>query len=269
VVGTPAGRAEELRHDGRATAYRVADRDAPDDPVVFVHGAGGSGRLWRSQFRLADRFPVVTVDLSGHGDSEDVAVEADDPTDDGGTFAAYAADVAAVADAVDAERFVGSSMGGAVLLHGALDRDLAPRELVLAGTGAHLPVNADLRESLATDEGFERAVEVLHGPGWLFHDPEDRLVAASATLMGECGRAVCERDYLACHRFDVRDRLGEVGARTLAVVGEHDRMTPPASHETLQDGIPDCRLERVADAGHLAMLERPAAINDLLVEFLQ
>jgi 3-oxoadipate enol-lactonase len=73
---------------------------------------------------------------------------------------------------------------------------------------------------------------------------------------------VTRRDFLTCHTFDVRDRLDEVDVPALAVVGEHDSLTPPSYHEYLAAELPDCSLTVIEDAAHLAMLEQPAAFND-------
>ncbi|GAA0530643.1 alpha/beta fold hydrolase [Halorubrum ejinorense] len=252
---------ERVTHDGRATAYRRFDRGGEGPTVCFVHGSGGTKDVWKSQARLADRYPGVAVDLSGHGDSDDVGTAAGPETLD-----AYADDVVAVMEATDATALCGNSLGGAVALRIALDRDLGLDGLVLAGTGAKLGVADPLRDALAND--FERAVSLLHAPGRLFHDAPAEYVDLSEAAMRACGREVTERDFLTCHAFDVRDRLDGIGVPTLAVVGEHDELTPPAYHEYLADNVPRAEWTTVPDAAHLAMIERPAAFNDALSGFL-
>ena len=252
---------ERVTHDGRATAYRRFDRGGDGPTVCFVHGSGGTKDIWKSQARLADLVPSVAVDLSGHGDSDDVATPAGPET-----LSAYADDVIAVAEETGATVLCGNSLGGAVALRVALERDLALDGLVLAGTGAKLAVAEPLRGALADD--FERAVSLLHEPDRLFHDAPPEYVELSEAAMRECGRAVTERDFLTCHRFDVRERLGEIGVPALALVGAHDELTPPAYHEYLADGIPAGELAEVPDAAHLAMLEAPTAFNDALSAFL-
>jgi len=137
---------------------------------------------------------------------------------------------------------------------------------VLAGTGPRLPVLDDLLSWLATD--FDRAVEFLHAPDRLFHDADAEYTVASATAMRETGRAVTERDFQTSHAFDVRDRLDEIEAPALALVGEHDRLTPVSYHETLSGEVRRCELGVIEDAAHLAMLERPRAFCEALSAFL-
>ncbi|WP_418280710.1 alpha/beta fold hydrolase [Halorubrum sp. DTA98] len=250
-----------VTHHGRETAYRRSDRGGDGPTVCCVHGSGGTKAVWKSQARLSDRSPIVALDLSGHGDSDDVDAEPGVET-----LEAYADDVVAVAEATEATVLCGNSLGGAVALWVALERDLPLDGLVLAGTGAKLAVLRDLLDWLARD--FERAVEFLHGEDRLFHDAAAEYVELSKATMQETGRAVTERDFRTCHRFDVRDRVEEIGVPTLAVVGEHDKLTPPHYHDYLADRIDDCTRVVVADAAHLAMIEQPAAFNAAVAEFL-
>jgi 3-oxoadipate enol-lactonase/4-carboxymuconolactone decarboxylase len=52
---------------------------------------------------------------------------------------------------------------------------------------------------------------------------------------------------------------------TLVLVGSEDRVTGPAEARTLVAGIPDARLALVPGASHLAPVEQPVAVTDLLV----
>jgi len=252
---------ETITHHGRETAYRRHDRGGDADPILFVHGSGGSHAVWKSQARLADERPVIALDLSGHGESEDVAAEAGYEA-----LSAYVDDTLAVAEATGARVLCGHSLGGAVVLTLLLEREFDPAAAVLAGTGARLAVLDDLLRWLRND--FERAIEFLHGPNRLFHDPDERLVAASSEMLHAAGRTVTHRDFRTAHGFDVRGRLGEIDAPTLAVVGAHDALTPPWYHEHLAEHVSDGEWTTVDDAAHLAMLERPEAFNGAVSTFL-
>lgn len=253
---------ERTVHQGRETAYKYTDLGGEDAPILFVHGSGGTHAVWKGQFRLANQRPVAALDLSGHGGSDDV---------DAGTgytaLSAYADDVLAVAEAVDAEVLVGNSLGGAVVMHILLEREYDPKAAVLTGTGARLGILEDLLDWL--EEDFERALEFLHAHGRFFHDPDPELRDGSIERMRECGQEVTRRDFLTCHGFDVRDRLGEIDVPTLAVHGEHDQLTPPWFHEYIAENVTDGELVEIDDAAHLAFLERPEAFNDAVSEFLE
>jgi pimeloyl-ACP methyl ester carboxylesterase len=254
---------QTVDHQGRTTAYRRHERGGTGPTTLFVHGSGGDRRVWKAQARLAEDVEVVTIDLSGHGASSDV-----DANPGYEALDAYAADVLAVADRVEADAFVGSSLGAAVCLHAALERDVDPKALVLAGVGARMPVLGDLLAWLSPNGDFERAIGFLTDPGRLFETPDEELREVTATAMRDCGRAVVERDFRTCHAFDVEEDLPDLAVPTLAVVGEHDRLTPRWYHEELVEAVPRAELTVVEDAAHLAMLERPTGFNAALRRFL-
>lgn len=252
---------ETVRHHGRETAYEIADRGGSGPGLCCVHGSGGSRDVWKSQHRLADRYPVVALDLSGHGDSEDV-----DADPGYGTLSAYADDLVAVVEDTDARVIVGNSLGGAVVMHVLLERDVDLDAAILTGTGARLGVLEDLLDWL--EEDFDRAVEFLHGQDRLFHDPDPELREHSRDRMYACGQDVTRRDFLTCHAFDVRNRVSRIAVPTLVVYGKHDQLTPPWFHEYLADEIEESELAEIEDAAHMTMLEKPAVFNDHVATFL-
>ncbi|MDY6765042.1 MAG: alpha/beta hydrolase [Halobacteria archaeon] len=254
---------KKVTHGGRDTAYRYSDLDRGDyPPVLCIHGSGGTHEIWKSQLtRLSKERPIVALDLSGHGDSEDIENGAEE-----NALAEYTEDVLAVARDTGARVLMGNSLGGAVTLNFALEKDYRLEGLVLAGTGAKLAVLDDLRDWLRND--FDRAVDFLHDENMLFHHPDERYLEFSKGAMYDAGWEVTRRDFLTCHRFDVRERLDEIEIPSLAVVGEHDQLTPVWYHEYLAENIPDCDLSVIKDAAHLAMIEQPDQFNAVVSEFL-
>lgn len=267
---------ETVEHDGRTTAFRwtggtkpvqvgTTDEQQTDDEsnsILYVHGSGGTHRAWASQY-APDRpcHPAVAVDLSGHGQSSDIE---DSPGAE--TLSAYVQDVAATARAANGGVLVGNSLGGAVALQAVLDGSVSPGALVLVGTGAKLTVHEHLRELLVDD--FEAAIDVLHDDDRLFHDVKAETLERSKTEMRTVGQRVTRRDFLACHEFDVRERLAEIDVPTLAICGERDQLTPPKYHEYLAANAQDGHFETIPDAAHLVMIERPEAFNEELSTFL-
>lgn len=251
---------ERVSHDGRETAHRVVDAGT-GPTVLYIHGSGGTHRVWARQYDSPNR-TTAALDLSGHGESADIQVGAGDAT-----MSAYADDVLAVAQLIDADVLVGNSLGGTVAQWVALETEWQPAALILTGTGPTLPVFDGLREWLATD--FERAIEFLHARDHLFHDVEAQVGDRSRAEMRSTGQAVTRRDFLTCHRFDVTDRLPAIDVPTLALCGEHDQLTPREPHERLAREIPGGELDVVPDAAHLAMLEQPSAFNEAVDGFLR
>ncbi len=251
-----------VTHHGRGTAYATPEANGATETICFVHGSGGTHGVWRFQESLSDRYEIVALDLSGHGESEDIQANSGYTS-----LSAYADDVLAVLDETDSDVLVGNSLGGAVILHVLLERSFEPEAAILTGTGARMGVLEDLLDWLESD--FERAVEFLHEPDRTFHDPDPELLGASRERMLECGQEVTYRDFLTCHRFDVRDELHRVEVPTLAICGEYDQLTPPWYHEYLADEIPDGSVAAIEQAAHLPMLEQSEAFNETVAEFLE
>ncbi|MFB6197089.1 MAG: alpha/beta fold hydrolase, partial [Halobacteriaceae archaeon] len=154
-----------VEHDGRRTAYEVTGDEGP--AIACVHGSGGTGQLWRAQRGRLDP-AVVTMDLSGHGVSDDIQTPPGRQT-----LTRYARDVVAVVEQTEAEILIGNSLGGAVLIHALVALDVSPRGVILIGSGAKLAVLEQLRSWLHDD--WERAVTWLHEDDRLFHDADPRM----------------------------------------------------------------------------------------------
>ena len=69
-------------------------------------------------------------------------------------------------------------------------------------------------------------------------------------------------------RVDSTPTLATITVPTLVVVGDEDVLTPPAQAQLLHAGIAGSRLEVIEGSGHLPCLERPAAFNLVVGEFL-
>jgi len=236
------------------------DTFAPRDrTVVFLHGAGGSHRVWRSQWaELKGAARLVVPDLPGHGLSAGPAR---------GSIAEYVRWTGAFLreTAPGPVVLAGHSMGGAIALQAALEGAVPLAALVLVATGARLRVSPAVMEGVAgrfADFAPDLAGWMLPGDA----SPElreevvgDLLAADPASLLA---------DFRACDGFDVRERLGEIRLPALVIAGDQDRLTPVRYAEFLAARIPGAVLKIVRGAGHLPMLERPREVNAVIRAFL-
>jgi pimeloyl-ACP methyl ester carboxylesterase len=170
----------------------------------------------------------------------------------------------------------GLSMGGYVAL--ALWRRHADRvgALVLSDTRAGADDDAGRarrREmaALARTSGSAAVTEAMI-PGMLGKSTRTRMpdVERQLRMMGEAadreGLAAALEAMMA--RPDSTPTLETIDVPTLVIVGDEDALTPPKQAEVLVDGIRGARLEIIAGAGHVPCLERPAAFNLVLGEFV-
>ena len=70
------------------------------------------------------------------------------------------------------------------------------------------------------------------------------------------------------NRADATSSLATIDVPTLIVAGEEDVLTPPRESQAMHAAISGSRLEIIPAAGHVSNIERPAAFNHVVSEFL-
>ncbi|MBF8257660.1 MAG: AB hydrolase-1 protein [Actinobacteria bacterium] len=228
--------------------------------VVFIHGAGGSHHTWRDQWAgLKGVARLVVLDLPGHSGSLGTPRE---------TVEGYAEWLADFIEEAGLGKFVlaGHSMGGAIAQQAALNRIPGLAALILAGTGAKLKVSPLILDGIA-NRFREFAPELVE---WMMARETDRMLRDDVTMDVLSTRpGTWVADFLACDAFDVRGRLGEIRVPALAICGDDDRLTPLKYSEFLAANIRGAVLKIVHGAGHIAMLEKPNDVNNVIASFLQ
>lgn len=124
----------------------------------------------------------------------------------------------------------------------------------------------DLVESGRFDDVVEERIPILFPP----HRREDQdLLRIARRMAADTGAETFLRQQRALMaRIDSRPRLHEIAVPTLLVWGDGDGITSRAQHEEMAAAIPGARLEVIAGAGHLPMLEKPEQAIPLLTEFI-
>ena len=231
---------------------------SPYTPVVYVHGASGSRLDWPGELRNLPAANAIAIDLPGHGKSPD-------PGHD--TIEAYAAVVRALMDAIDLDRGIiaGHSMGGAIAQMFALEYPERTAGLVLFGTSARLIVNPKILDQVMTAQ--QEVAQTLSG--WVFGPTAtDEMRDLMYGKMMALPPLVIYQDYLACNRFDVRDRLHKITAPTLIIGGEKDKMTRFSLSVDMHQDIPNSTLVKVENAGHMMTLEKTEFVVEAMRDWL-
>lgn len=223
--------------------------------MVFLHGAGGSSRLFGNQFQaFRDLSPCYFLDLPGHGESLHPIEE---PTID-----LYAQEVIGFINYLSAPAIlVGHSMGGGVALSIALSEPGLLHTLVLAGAGCRLPVSDKILS--AFDMDYDGILDTILR--YCFSKSIDPVLLSHArTEFRKTDPAIVRADFHACNAFDVCGRLHEIALPTLIICAEKDLMTPLSLSQQLHASIANSRLETIPAGSHMLMLEQPDTFNDLL-----
>ncbi|MBM3122848.1 MAG: alpha/beta hydrolase, partial [Chloroflexi bacterium] len=163
---------------------------------------------------------------------------------------------------------VGHSMGGALALSLALDAPERTAGIVLVGSGARLRVHPLLLEAAASG-GLPTETLATLVSWWYSPNAPPRLQELAMRVLAATNMAVLHADLSACDGFDVMQRLGTIERPALVVVGEDDGMTPVKYARFLSENLPGARLEIIPAAGHMVMLEQPAAVERVLSDWLR
>ncbi len=243
-------------------------------PIVLWHSVLCDGSMWSTiPERLAALgYRVLNVDAPGHGRSEPVrgAYSLDDCVD-----AALS-----VLDASELDRAIwcGLSWGGMVGMRLAVRAPERVRALVLVDTNADKEVPEKLpryRAMAAITRAFGPVPMILRRLPPIYFSPHTirdaphlvrDFLERIATMDRESIRRVVDAVILG--REDFRPRLRDVRAPTLVMVGADDAATPLARSLDIASRVPTCRLVEIPRAGHLASLEQPEIVGDVLTRFL-
>lgn len=168
---------------------------------------------------------------------------------------------------------VGSSMGGYLafeLWRRARERIAG---LALVGTRAtgETPESRRGRDEtirLLEEEGVP-ALWARLGPNLFSSDAASDVVSRAREIALEQGTTRLTAAVVAIRdRPDSTELLGEIDVPVLIVAGEQDAIVPPAEAEAMAAALPNARLVRIPNAGHLVALERPDEVARELVAFL-
>ncbi|HEX4689926.1 MAG TPA: 3-oxoadipate enol-lactonase [Solirubrobacteraceae bacterium] len=246
-------------------------QDGPRDAPLLVLGPslGANVSMWSSQAAaLSDAFRVVRYDHRGHGGS---------PAPPGPyEIADLGRDVLGLLDALGAGRvhLGGLSLGGMVAMWVAIHAPERVDRIVLCCTSARLgpPEMWRDRARRVRGEGLAAVappvVERWISPAGHAADPERtrRLEAMLAANDPEGYASCCG----AIERMDLTGELAAIRAPALVIGAAGDLATPPAEHAArIAAAIPGARLEVLEGAAHMANLERPDAVTELMREHLR
>ena len=224
--------------------------------IIFVHGSGGCGDIWRYQ---ADYFAGShPVDLPGHPRGEALK---------------------SVEECVDWLReylkgrgqkdvvLAGHSLGGAIALMYGLKYPQELKGIVIVGSGARLRVHPMV---------LTLCEQAIKGDPHKWHEMSEEMyrltpVDYRTEIMEKqkaIGPAVMLNDFLCCDKFDIMDRVHEIELPALIICGESDVMTPVKYANYLGAAMGNSKVVIVPGAGHFVFAEKPEAVNRAIEDFI-
>lgn len=226
-------------------------------PIMFLPGMLNDGALWGNQIAgLRDCTVPYVADLTQHDNVQDMAA-------------------ATLAAAPGRFALAALSMGGYVafeMLRQAPERIM---RLALIDTRASL----DSAEEARRREGLIQLAEVgefkgvtskllptLLDPANVDEPELGKVITGMAERVGK--EAFIRQQKAIMNRPDSTPLLAGINVPTVVVCGRNDRLTPVAEHQDMADRIPGADLVILAQAGHMAPLERPEGVTQALRAWL-
>jgi 3-oxoadipate enol-lactonase len=238
----------------------------PGAPVlVLSHALGLSLAMWDPQMAgLSRAFRVLRYDHRGHGGS---------PVPAGPyTIGDLGRDLLKLLDRLGLERvaFCGVSLGGMVGLWLAANAPERVDRLVACGAAARMPRPEDYaaRAKLVREHGMAAVADTVIGrwftPAFASRRPDTVAWIKSRLLatQREGYAGACE----AIASMDLREDLRRIGAPTLLIAGAEDPATPPELSHEIARRVTSAQVVVIPAASHLATVEQPEAITNLIVD---
>lgn len=257
-------------------------------PLIVLHGGPGLDHRMFGDYLdpLGADCRLLLVDQRAQGRS-------DRPPEETWTLERMAADVTALAEALELDRYavLGHSYGAFVALQHAVDFPGAaaqtivssglPSSRFLAQIDAQLSAfePVELRERVTASWALEKEVRLPDDVAGLLHDqlpfqfrlPEGPLLdeferrTAGAVYAPDVLRRFANEEYGG---IDVEDRLDRITQPVLVLAGRFDRTCAIAGAEAMAAAIPQAELVVFEESAHMTFVEETERYLDVVRDFL-
>jgi 3-oxoadipate enol-lactonase len=232
------------------------------------------GSMWHAQaVHFSNRYQVVLIDSPGHGDSE--ALHRNFTMEDCAFCLTQILDALQIKDCVLLGNSWGGMMGG---VFAALYPERARAAVLMNCTASAVGLGQKL-EFLAMTEVLRRCKRfpmfmarraVIAFAGKTTEQTKPEVVAfiretVSAVNPRSVHWAICS---VVPYRTDHRAQLRDIRCPVLVLAGEEDRTFPVPETKAMADAIPGSQFIVLPRIGHLAALEAPEVVNDVIDKFL-
>jgi pimeloyl-ACP methyl ester carboxylesterase len=268
---TPTTQSSTAHVNGIDLSY---EEQGSGPPLLLIPGLAATASYWASLApALAPHFHLIALDNRGAGRSS----APPGPY----TTRVLADDAAALLDHLGIERahILGFSLGSLIAQELTLAHPERVDRLVLLGSTAQ-PNHATFDPWVDLFvQAYERELDFngfsLWLMAWLFTptfmeqpDVVAATIPALASALASSSAQGVAAQAAAAKGHDTLNRLGNVAAPTLVLVGEADIVFPVIYSRALADAIPEAKLQVLPSGGHAVSLEDPESTATALLQFL-
>jgi len=261
----------------RHIGYLSAETPSPGSPrqplrnLIFLHAFPLNASMWQPQLdAVSAGWRVIAPDYRGFSESSPPSPA---------TMNDLAGDLVDLLDRLEIHEAVvaGCSMGGYVAFELLASAPNYVKGLVLVDTRA----GADTEEGKAGRRKMLEKVE-KEGARAIADEMTPKLLGAStqrsrpdlvthvhAMISAANPKAIAMAVNAMMGRKDMTPTLGHIKVPTLIVAGGEDTLIPLAAMQEMHGAIKGSQFQTIEAAGHLPSVERPAAFDAVLQQFLK
>ncbi|MGQ9723501.1 MAG: alpha/beta fold hydrolase [Candidatus Jordarchaeum sp.] len=223
-----------------------------ETPLVLIMGLGSDAKPWLLQIpEFSVNYKVIVFDNRDMGRTS--------KTDINYTIETMAEDTYHLLKKLEVEKahILGFSMGGMIAQAFALSYPEKVRSLILCSTTPQGPKGLNILRM------WNELIEtILHIAKYLNIEQLAKYhhIQLPAAFIRQCE---------AVEKFDVTERLKDIKAPTLVLVGERDIIAPIWHAKGMASKIPNAQLKVLWGYGHPLFLENAWAFNKVVLEFLE
>ncbi len=227
--------------------------------------------MWDPQVQvLSKTFRVITYDVRGHG--------ASDAAEGPASIDLFVDDLIGVLDRLQLRRaaLCGLSMGGYIALRAVERYPDRFSALILCDTRSAADTEEGKKKRMLTAEIVkkslvpsyaEESVKALFSDKTM-NEKKDVVEFVKQLIRGNTVEGIVSTLMALASRSDTTEALTRMKLPALVLVGEEDKITPPAEAQAMASALPKAQLHLIPQAAHLSNLENPVFFNEKLITFL-
>ena len=247
------------------TAYISAGQGLP---VVCLHGAGAGAVTWYPSIgSISKNFHVIAPDIVGYGESDKP-----DASYDRNYFSGWLKDFLSALN-ISKAHVVALSQGGAIALQFVLDNPDMVDKLVLVDSGA-----LGAQPSFASFFGmlwlnsFPSSLANRFYSRYILFNPDNRdpnhARYSVQVIRSKGGKNAFRQGKGAAVSKISDDFLRQIKNESLILWGEDDQLFSIEHGEAAAKVMPNAKLHRISNAGHLPLMDQPDIFNKAILDFL-
>ena len=248
------------------------ERKGTGRTVVFIHGFSLDHRLWNPQFdEFALQYDCLRYDMRGFGRSSLPQKKAK---------YSHQSDLLALLKELNVTEpvaLVGLSLGGRVAVNFTLNYPEMVSALIIADGVVDGFDYRHMNFNHIYESGIKEGAQTANDK-WIRHpifEPamknNESAALLTEMLTGYSGWHWANRNPIAApaDKPDAIERLHEINAPTLIVLGENENKDFIEVAEIMNAGIPHSEKIYISGAGHISNLEQPEEFNKIVLSYLK